>query len=131
MRKAILAAAILAASAIAPVQAQTPNTCQGRAVIDTIYQSGVGGNNYEYYFNVRNATRGSLTVDVTITGFPDTVALFSPSLPGIPLGSYASRSALKFGRGTNGNISVGTVARVYDAGAGAGPTIRLTNCRPG
>lgn len=133
IRETIAAAALFALAAAAPgsAQAQPASTCQGRAVIDTIYQTGLGGNNYEYFFNVRNATRGSLTVDIAITGFPAGVTIFSPSLPGIPLGGYATRSAIKFGRGTVGTINVGTVARVYDAPAGAGPTIRLTNCRAG
>jgi hypothetical protein len=131
MRKALLAATVLAAGAATPVQAQTSTACQGRAVIDTIYQTGVGGNSYEYFFTIRNLTRVNLTVDVSITGFTTGVTLFSPSLPGIPLGRDAAHSALKFGRGTSGNISVGTVARAYDAAAGSGPTIRLTNCRAG
>jgi hypothetical protein len=136
MKKSIIAAAALAALAsgiAAPqtAQAQAAATCQGRVVIDTIYQTGLGGNNYEYFIHLRNATRTALTVDVTFTGFPGTVTLFSPSLPGIPIGANATRSSLKFGRGTNGQISTGTVARVYDAAAGAGPTVRLTNCRAG
>lgn len=132
MTTTMIVAATLAMIGMAgQASAQTANTCQGRAVIDTIYQKGIGGSNYEYFFNVRNATRSALTVDISITGFPAGVTLFSPSLPGLPMGSYATRSALKFGRGTNSNISVGTVARAYDAAAGAGPAIRLTNCRTG
>lgn len=126
-----LLAAMLATAPLHQAGAQGVNTCAGRAVIDVVYQTAVGGNNYEYFFNVRNATRGSLTVDITITGFPAGVTLFSPSLPGIPLGSYATRSAIRFGRGTASNISNGTVARVYDGAAGSGPTLRLTNCRAG
>jgi hypothetical protein len=131
MRTAVLAVTFLAAAAAAPAQAQNANTCNNRVVIDTIYQSGTGRNNYEYYVHLRNATRTALTLDVTFSGFPGTVTLFSPQLPGIPIGAHATRSSLKFGRGTNGQISTGTVARVYDAAPGGGPTVRLTNCRPG
>ncbi len=126
MRMFLMAALLLPAAAMA----QTPNQCQGRVFIDTVYQTGTGGNNFEYFVHIRNATRQAMTVDITLSGFPANVTLFSPSLPGIPLGPHATRSNLKFGRGTNGQISLGTVARVYDAPAGAGATVRLTNCRP-
>ena len=114
-------------------QAQSPTTCQGRVVIDTIYQTGTGGNNFEYFIHLRNATRTPLTVDVTFSGFAGIspgVTLFSASLPGIPIGANATISQLRFGRGNNNQISTGTVARVYDVAPGSGPTVRLTNCRP-
>lgn len=123
------AAALLMAGLAGQAQAQATNTCQGRAVIDTVYQTGVGGNNFEYFIHIRNATNRAITVDVTFTGFPNTVTLFSPSLPGIPIGANTTRSSLKFGRGTWGQVSTGTVARAYDANASTGPTVRLTNCR--
>jgi hypothetical protein len=131
-KKSIIAATLLAAFGLtSQAQAQNANTCQGRVVIDTIYQTGTGGNNYEYFIHLRNATNRAVTVDVNFSGFPGTVTLFSPSLPGIPIGANATRSSLKFGRGTWGQVSTGTVARVYDAAAGAGPSVRLTNCRAG
>ncbi len=135
MHKRIIVAAtlaVLAGGIAAPqgAQAQPVTTCNNRVVIDTIYQTGTGGNSFEYFIHLRNATRGALTVDVTFTGFPGNVTLFSPSLPGIPIGANATISSLRFGRGTNGQINTGTVARVYDGAAGAGPTVRLTNCRP-
>lgn len=113
--------------------AQAQTTCQGRAVIDTIYQTGTGGNNFEYFVHLRNATRGPLTVDVTFSGFAGlspAVTLFSASLPGIPIGANATISGLRFGRGNNSRINTGTVARVHDVAPGSGPTVRLTNCRP-
>ena len=133
LKNSIIAAAALAAIGLASQsQAQTPaNACRGRVVVDTVYQTGVGGNNYEYFINLRNATRGALTVDVTFSGFPATVTLFSPSLPGIAIGANATVSNTKFGRGTWGQVNTTTVARVYDAAAGSGPPVRLTNCRAG
>lgn len=131
-KKTIIAAAALAAIGVAgQASAQANNTCDRRVVIDTIYQTGTGGNNFEYFIHLRNATNARITADVTFSGFPGTVTLFSPSLPGIPIGANATRSSLKFGRGTWGQVNTGTVARVYDAPAGAGPTVRLTNCRAG
>lgn len=131
----LFAAAALAGLAALPrlAHAQVPTTCQGRVVIDTIYQTGTGGNNYEYFIHLRNATARSLTVDVTFSGFAGlspAVTLFSASLPGIPIGANATISQLRFGRGNNNQISTGTVARVYDVAPGSGPTVRLTNCRP-
>jgi hypothetical protein len=131
MRNAILAAMVLVWAAAAPAHAQNANACHNRVVIDTIYQTGTGGNNFEYFLHLRNATRTAINVDVTFTGFQArNVTLFRPSWPGIPIGANATISSLRFGRGTNGQINTGTVARVYDAAAGSGPTVRLTNCRP-
>ena len=129
MRNTGMAALILALAAAGPAQAQMMTTCQGRVFIDTVYQTGLGGGQFEYFINIRNATRGRLTFDVTLTGFPATVTLFSPSMPGIPVGANATISGMRIGRGTNAQIGVGTVARVYDAAPGSGPTVRLTNCR--
>ena len=130
LRNSIIAA--VATLAIAgTAQAQNATTCQGRVVVDTVYQTGRGGNNFEYFIHLRNATRTRITADVTFSGFPATVTLFSPSLPGIPIGPNATVSSLRFGSGTNGQINQGTVARAYDVPAGAGPTVRLTNCRAG
>lgn len=97
MRNAILVASVLVGAAAAPAQAQNANACQGRVVIDTIYQTSTGGNNFEYFLHLRNATRTAVTVDVTFPSFPGNVTLFSPSLPGIPIGPYVTRSSLKFG----------------------------------
>lgn len=136
MKHGMLSAlAVLAGLAALPqgAQAQAPTTCQGRVVIDTIYQTGTGGNNFEYFIHLRNATARALTVDVTFSGFAGVspaVTLFSASLPGIPIGANATISQLRFGRGNNSQINTGTVARVYDVAPGSGPTVRLTNCRP-
>lgn len=131
-KKTIIAAAALAAMGLAgQASAQAGNTCNRRVVIDTIYQTGTGGNNFEYFIHLRNATNARITADVTFSGFPGTVTLFSPSLPGIPIGAHATISSLRFGRGTWGQVNTSSVARVYDAAAGAGPTVRLTNCRAG
>jgi hypothetical protein len=132
LRHTITAAAVTLGAAIGQLgvaQVQTGNTCKGRVVVDTIYQFGIGQGQFEYYFNIRNATRDQLMADVTLSGFPAGVTVFSPSVTGIPLGAYASRNALKFGRGTWAEVHSGTVNRVYDAAAPAGPTIRVTNCR--
>jgi hypothetical protein len=131
LRVGALLAALMAAAPLQQADAQGQTSCAGRVVIDAIYQTQTGGNHYEYFFSLRNGTRGAVTVDVAITGFPAGVTLFSPSLPGIPLGGYATRSAVRFGRGTSGNIGNGTVTRAYDASPGSGPTVRLTNCRGG
>ena len=135
-RTFIAAIAIIALAGVAALpqaaRAQVPaNTCQNRMVVDTVYQAGTGGNNFEYFFQLRNATPDALRVDVTFSGFGPDVTLFSPSLPGVPVGANATLSNQRFGRGTDGQINTGTVARVYDATAGKGATIRLTNCRAG
>ena len=129
MRNTIIAALALAALPLGIASAQTATTCNGRVFIDTIYQTGTGGNNFEYFIHLRNATRTRLTVDVTFTGFPNTVTLFSPSLPGIPIGANATISSLRFGRGTYNQVNISTVQRAYDVAAPAGPVVRLTNCR--
>jgi hypothetical protein len=122
-----LAAPLL--SVTAPLaEAQTP-TCRGRVFVDSVYQTGLGGNRYEYFVQLRNGTGSAVTAQLNFGGFGQTVTLFSPQLPGIALGPNASQT-IRFGNGTNGNINAGTVTVAYDAPAGAGrPTVSVTNCR--
>lgn len=114
--------------AVAPAEAQTA-TCRGRVFIDSVYQTGLGGNRYEYFVQIRNGTPAALTAQLNFAGFGPTVTLFSPQLSGIALGPNASQT-IRFANGTNGNINMGTVGVTYDAPAGSGrPTVAVTNCR--
>jgi hypothetical protein len=123
-----LAAAPLLALAPAPAEAQA-TTCRGRAFIDSVYQTGLGGNRYEYYVQLRNGTSSQMTAQLNFGSFGPTVTLFSPQLPSITLAPNSTQT-IRFGNGTNGNINAGTVAIVYDAPATGGrPTVSATNCR--
>jgi hypothetical protein len=130
-RNAAIAATLLGAAAVlpAPAQAQGGAACQGRVFIDAVLQNGTGGNNYEYFFHIRNGTGSVVTADVQLQNFPSDVTLFSASLPGIRIEPHATISMVRFGRGTNGNISNATVRVAYDGAAASGPTIRAQNCR--
>lgn len=122
-------AALLACAAV-PAAAQTGTQCQGRAVLDAVYQVGLAGGRYEYFLMLRNATAQRLVAEIAFSGFPANVQLFSASLPGVVLAPRATQS-IRFGTGTNGNINLGTVQRVTDAAAASGATIRLRGCRAG
>jgi carbohydrate-binding DOMON domain-containing protein len=127
-----LAAAGLLALALPGAASAQGTTCQGRVFIDSVYQTGVGGDRFEYFFILRNQTNQRITADVALQNFPSNVTLFSPNLPNIAMGPNATVSPnTRFGNGTNSNISMQTVARAYDNGAATGPTIRVTNCRAG
>lgn len=129
-RTTAFAAALLGAAAMLPAGASAQGTaCQGRVFVDAVYQNGVGGNRFEYFFHLRNQTGQRVRADVSFHNFPHDVTLFSPSLPNIEMGPWATVAATRFGNGTNGNIGNQTVRVVYDAAAGTGPTVRVTNCR--
>ena len=110
-------------------QAQTPSPqCRGRGFIDSVYQNGLGGTDYEYMVIVRNQTSSTMKLDLSFSGFPQTVTLFSPQLPGISLQAHASQT-IRFGKGTNGNINMGTVAVLYDREVAAGrPGVVMSQC---
>lgn len=132
MRKGIIAGAALAAIGLGGhAQAQTGNTCQGRVVVDVIYTTALGGNSFEYLILLRNATDRRVSVTVTFSGFPRTVTLNSVVMGPLPIAAQTSLTGLRFGRGSWAQVDTGTVARVYDRPAGAGPTVRLTDCRQG
>ncbi|MGG5888424.1 hypothetical protein ACLF3G_14920 [Falsiroseomonas sp. HC035] len=123
-----LAFAPLLGLAPAPAEAQTAG-CRGRAFVDSVYQTGLGGNRYEYYVQVRNGTSAPLTVQLNFGGFGSNVSVFSAQLPGIALASNASQT-IKFGNGTDGNINMGTVTVTYDMPPGNGrPAVSVTACR--
>lgn len=133
-RAAVLMAAL---SLGAAAQAQTSTTCKNKVYVDSVYQVGTGGQNYEYYFQLRNGTDKPLnSVTITLAGFDKTVTLFSSHLVvakqgGPVLGPWMSHDpAIKFGNGSNRNISVGTVRVMYDDPAPAGKaSLRVTQCR--
>ncbi|MBY0336695.1 MAG: hypothetical protein K2X11_08780 [Acetobacteraceae bacterium] len=128
---ALLVAALLAGAGAGSAQAQG-TTCQGRVFVDSVYQTGVGGDRFEYFFVLRNQTNQRVTADLAFSGFPSNVTLFSPSLPNVAMGPNATVSPnTRFGNGTNNNISAQTVRVVYDAAPPAGAAIRVTNCRAG
>ncbi|ONG50643.1 hypothetical protein BKE38_17665 [Pseudoroseomonas deserti] len=126
---ALGAAATLAATAGSSA-AQPANTCAGKMFIDTVYANGTGPNAFEYFVQIRNQTSGPMIADVALGGFPQTVTLFSPRLPGVPTGAWQSQQ-IRFGRGTNAQINPGTVDRLYDRTGSGKPYISLQNCRAG
>ncbi|HRK38762.1 MAG TPA: hypothetical protein PK347_10260 [Burkholderiaceae bacterium] len=105
--------------------------CKGRGFIDSVYQNGLGGTDYEYMVIVRNQTSTPMKLQLAFRGFPNTVTLFSPTLPGITLSAHGSQT-IRFGKGTNGNISMGTVAVLYDGEVAAGrPAVVMSQCTSG
>lgn len=123
-----MAACALAAIGLAgPAAAQGSNTCQGRASVVAVYQNAVSGGGFQYFFQLRNATNGTMTIDVSFSGFPSGVTVPSPSMSQTLAGRLI-RSNLPIGRGS-WNMPGNGVTYVYDVPAGSGPTIRLTNCR--
>ncbi|WP_376092950.1 hypothetical protein ACE7GA_24630 [Roseomonas sp. CCTCC AB2023176] len=113
--------------------AQNNNLCANNVFINSVFVSGAtfvdGQNRFEYSLQVQNQSAVARSVTITLSGFPRDVTLFSPSLPIQRLGSYEQQT-IRFGSGTNANISLGTVSVVHDNGAGRAPFIRLTQCRP-
>lgn len=128
MRLAILALMILAGFAGSRVEARSPTACNGRVVIQAVYQTAAGGGRYEYRFAIRNATNQRVTADVGFSEFPPGVTLYSPVLSNIPVDPRVA-SEIRFGRGTNSQVSNATVRIVYDGAASSGATVRVTNCR--
>ena len=102
--------------------------CQGKVFIDSVYQTGLGGNSFEYHIQVRNGNPEPVKATLNFRNFPKDVTLFSPELPKIELGAYGSQT-IKFGKGNNGNISMNTVKIGYDAPpSGAGASATLSRC---
>ncbi len=114
-------------AAIPQAEAQA-NTCRGSIFVDSVYQTGLGGNRFEYFVQVRNGTPTATTLQLNFGGFGDAVTLFSPQLVGITLPPHGSQT-IRFGNGTNGNIHMGNVTIAYDAPATGGrATVSASNC---
>lgn len=123
----LAAASMLCVFGASTAHANTPQ-CKGRGFIDSVYQNGLGGTDFEYMVIVRNQTSSAMKFNVSFSGFPDSVTLFSPGLPGITLQPHASQT-IRFGKGTNGNINMGTVAVLYDRETAAGrPAVVMSQC---
>lgn len=118
----VAGAALLATTA----SAQAP-LCKNRGFIDSVYQVGLGGSDYEYYIQIRNQTSQPMRWELSFANFPKDVTLFSPRLTGGTLQPFASEQ-IKFGRGNNGNISSNTVERQYDTASGTKPYALMSRC---
>ncbi len=126
---AAVAAPVAALLAASPAMAQLPDTrCQGRVVVQTVYQQAIAGNRFDYYFSLRNMTGTKLQADVSFSGFAGDVTVFNYALRHIPLEPHTVTPPLKFGTGSNNRINTGTVSAGADKPAPAGPHIRVTNC---
>lgn len=121
-----VAAPLLFAAPAAEAQATT--TCRGRGFVDSVYQTGQGGNNFEYFVIIRNQTPQPMRWQLNFSSFPSNVTLFSPQLTGGTLAPNASET-IRFGRGTNGNINPGTVQTSYDTPGSGRPTVTMSQCR--
>ncbi|WP_159992672.1 hypothetical protein [Roseomonas sp. 18066] len=126
---ALGAAATLAATAGSSA-AQPANACAGKMFIDTVYPQSTGGNNFDYFIQIRNQTNATVVADVLLGGFPTGVTLFSPQLPGVPTPAWQSQQ-IRIGRGTVAQINPGTVDRLYDRAGSGKPFVTLRNCRAG
>lgn len=128
--KTLIRGLVLIASLATPLvaSAQTNTQCRGRALIDAIYQSGMGDNRYEYFVQVRNQTSKPMKMELVFSSKPNDVTLFSPSLPGIALPSYGSKT-IRFGYGKNSNINSGTVTVSYDVIPAGRAAATLRNCQ--
>ena len=107
--------------------AQATTTCKDRVFIDSVYQNGMGGNNYEYFVQIRNQTSTPLKWTLNFQHMPKTISLFSPQLTGGTLQAHASKT-IRFGKGTNGNVNAGTVKVLYDTPSGTTPSVMLSKC---
>ena len=100
--------------------------CKGKVFIDSVYQVGLGGNSYEYYIQLRNATDKKASAKIEFHTFGSSVSLFTSSMI-VPTGPHASQK-IKFGKGTNGNINAGTVKVLYDSPGMSQPSITVNAC---
>lgn len=97
--------------------------------INTIYANGTGGQNYEYFIHIRNATGNPIRANIVMGGFPRAVTLFSPQFPDVRTAGN-NQQAIRIGRGTSSDINSGTVDLLYDRTGSGKPYVSLTNCRP-
>ncbi len=130
----VLAAASLGVSA-SPSAAQaviTAGGCKGKIFINSIYTNGIGENQYEYFVQIQNRATKPVRWIMNFGGFPSrTVSLFSPQLVGTPLAPYAQET-IKFGKGTDGNITFSTVQSIYDGPPMSNkPFARVSACLEG
>ncbi len=103
------------------------DVCKGKAFIDSVYQTGLGGNSYEYHIQIRNGNPEPVKVTLNFRHFPTNVSLFSAELPKIELGAYSSQT-IKFAKGNNSNINMNTVKIAYDTPPATGASATMSRC---
>lgn len=103
--------------------------CEGIIFVDSIYQQGRGGNNYEYYIQLRNGSDKPVNWGIEFGGFSSaTVQIDHPNPRTGRLNAYSS-TTIKFGKGTDGNINRGTVGLLFDSEFVIGnPHVNVKGC---
>lgn len=105
--------AAIALSILAPFSAHAQNgTCRDKVIPYGIGAVASVGGQYDYTFRARSIGTHYLNAVVTFKNFPSTVRLNSPSYP-LRITSVAG-AVIRFGRGTEPNISSNTVQVVFD-----------------
>lgn len=137
MLKAAMAAAALAVPMLAmsagDASAQNAAACTGRVFVNSIYVSNAtfvnGENRFEYSIQVQNQSPVARSVTITFVGFPRDIGVDEPRTRTLTLSSQ-QQVTVKFGSGTNNNVTLATVGVVQDQAAGRNPYVRLSRCNP-
>ena len=128
-RKSLAATAALIGLAIAqPAAAQSMGQCAGRVFIDAIYQNGLGGNEFAYFYQIRNGGPTEAVAVVEFGGFGNDIRLNATRIE-VRLAPFSTLAHQNFGRGINGNVTQQTVGTLYDGAPAGGAHIRVSNCR--
>ena len=136
--KTALAAAAVALPALTMLgdgaEAQTASACTGKVFVNSIYVSGSsfmnGQNRFEYSLQVQNQSAVPRSVTLTFHGHLDGVTADPPRTWTVRLTGQQQQQTLKWGTGTNNNVTLSTVGVAHDQAPGRGLYVRLTRCTP-
>jgi hypothetical protein len=118
-------ASFLALAAAYPAHAQA-NACKTKVAITSIYGHQTGPGRYEYILQLQNLTRKPVNYQIDFKNMPQGVNAYKPSVQSSSPLAAATTTSVRFGSGTNSNMTLNSVSIGYDTPTSA---VNVSNCK--
>ena len=125
MKRLLMLASFLVLAAVHSAHAQA-SACKSKVVVVAIYGHQTSPGRYEYILQLHNLTRKPVTYQIDFKNLPPGVNAYKPSVQSSSPLAAGDATSLRFGSGTNANITLNSVSIGYDTPTSA---VNVSNCK--
>jgi hypothetical protein len=125
LKQLSIIAGVIALAGATSAHAQA-NGCKAKVGVATVYGRQTSPGHFEYVVQLINGTKKPVSWQLDFRNLPSGVNPYKPQMMSTaPLAAGASQ-AIRFGTGTNANVSTNTVSVGFDT---PGSAITVSNCK--